>query len=1043
PLATSSIPGDAAAVFSAAGYGSLAELVADFVPGRYRVHLQFEDGTKAMVDLRFAIDVAAYDAGSFPAYVVVEAPAPGAEGVGTGPLLDFDVADWACLVICEDAPGAPVYSVCRGAVETDTHQVPPATLAPGTEYALRVSAQDPATSWLASWSVSTFTTAPLPVVTAFTIDGDATYATSRSVTLHSTCTGEPLECLAGEDADLGGATWQSYAAALPFTLSAGDGEKTVHFRVRNVSGESAVVNDRIVLDTTPPAVVAVTSSSPDGTYGVGATVDVTVTFDEPVQVTGNPQLSLETGSADAVAAYQGGSGTAALEFRFSVLPGHTTTDLDCVAAGALSLNGGSLRDAAGNDAILTVPVGAEAGSLASNADIAIDTHYALEYQAGPGGNIEGTALQVVVHGQDGAPVTAAAADGYHFVSWSDGCTDNPRADTNVQADVSVTAHFAINQYTVVFQPGAHGSLAGGTPTVVITVNHGDPAPVAPAVTPDACWDFSGWAPALPALITEDVATTAQYAQQVYGVTFHAGEHGSLEGGTPDVVVPVDCGDAPPAFPGVTPDEGWLHTGWAPELPGTVTADVATTAQYARITYTLTYTAGDHGAVMGESPQTVEHGSDGSAVTAVPAACYGFVQWSDGSTENPRTDTSATANIAVTAQFGILRYTLTYMAGPYGTVTGPTPQTVDCGADGQAVTAVPGEGYHFVQWSDGVTTATRQDLSVAADLTVTAAFAINEYVVTFAAGPNGSLDGEAVQVVSHGADCSPVTAMADPEYVLHRWTRDGVDHSTDNPLLVTEVIAPMAFVAEFREAEPVPANGPFALNLPAEAFEDGAALWDLSGDYLTPLHGDTLSLHLLHDTKGKITGDGQYTTDIGGKTVFNVPLTVKGGGKGTGGALTVTLGLKGQAVGIPGDDSAKAKVAVKQAFTLDASGPALTGTSVVSTAFGSDKDRFEAGTVMPLPAGADGTYRIELELVDGGKSITGTGMLHLPSGTAFPLLAKGKLADGIAVLKVSGDKADPAAGGIKLTVSIETLEGAWARVLSVSGKAFGQSIAWEK
>ncbi len=47
---------------------------------------------------------------------------------------------------------------------------------------------------------------------------------------------------------------------------------------------------------------------------------------------------------------------------------------------------------------------------------------------------------------------------------------------------------------------------------------------------------------------------------------------------------------------------------------------------------------------------MEHGGDAAAVTAIPDAGYHFVQWSDGSTDNPRTDTNVTANLSVTASF---------------------------------------------------------------------------------------------------------------------------------------------------------------------------------------------------------------------------------------------------------------------------------------------------------------------------------------------------------------------------------------------------------
>lgn len=69
-------------------------------------------------------------------------------------------------------------------------------------------------------------------------------------------------------------------------------------------------------------------------------------------------------------------------------------------------------------------------------------------------------------------------------------------------------------------------------------------------------------------------------------------------------------------------------------------------------FTLTYTAGANGSLIGVTPQTVALGADGSAVAAVPAATYEFVEWSDGSTENPRQDIYVQDDVTVTASFAL-------------------------------------------------------------------------------------------------------------------------------------------------------------------------------------------------------------------------------------------------------------------------------------------------------------------------------------------------------------------------------------------------------
>lgn len=68
------------------------------------------------------------------------------------------------------------------------------------------------------------------------------------------------------------------------------------------------------------------------------------------------------------------------------------------------------------------------------------------------------------------------------------------------------------------------------------------------------------------------------------------------------------------------------------------------------TYTLTYTAGANGSLLGTSPQTVALGADGGPVAAVANTGFVFDDWSDGSTANPRVDYNVTANKTVTANF---------------------------------------------------------------------------------------------------------------------------------------------------------------------------------------------------------------------------------------------------------------------------------------------------------------------------------------------------------------------------------------------------------
>ena len=81
--------------------------------------------------------------------------------------------------------------------------------------------------------------------------------------------------------------------------------------------------------------------------------------------------------------------------------------------------------------------------------------------------------------------------------------------------------------------------------------------------------------------------------------------------------------------------------------------------------------------------------------------------------------SAIGQVAITAT--PKEYTLSYNAGPGGTLTGDTHQTVQEGSDGSPVTAVPDTGFSFFQWSDGLSDPLRTDNEIDGDLTLSAQF----------------------------------------------------------------------------------------------------------------------------------------------------------------------------------------------------------------------------------------------------------------------------------------------------------------------------------
>ena len=101
-------------------------------------------------------------------------------------------------------------------------------------------------------------------------------------------------------------------------------------------------------------VSVVSDAGTDDTYGLGDRVEVRVTFDEPVDVTGTPRIKIDMSSAgwgEKWAAYASGGGTSSLAFVHTVVEPNISKQGIAVLANTLELNGGTIRSG-GNDANL-------------------------------------------------------------------------------------------------------------------------------------------------------------------------------------------------------------------------------------------------------------------------------------------------------------------------------------------------------------------------------------------------------------------------------------------------------------------------------------------------------------------------------------------------------------------------------------------------------------------------------------------------------------------------------------------------------------------
>ena len=122
---------------------------------------------------------------------------------------------------------------------------------------------------------------------------------------------------------------ETNASGFTVTGLANGTEHTFELRARGTGGGTSLAATLAVTPSGSPRIegVAVTSSPGlDGdTYGRGERIRIEVTFDQPVQVEGDPEFGLDAGGP-RVAGYESGSGTGKLVFAYTVLADDSDDD---------------------------------------------------------------------------------------------------------------------------------------------------------------------------------------------------------------------------------------------------------------------------------------------------------------------------------------------------------------------------------------------------------------------------------------------------------------------------------------------------------------------------------------------------------------------------------------------------------------------------------------------------------------------------------------------------------------------------------------------
>ena len=157
-------------------------------------------------------------------------------------------------------------------------------------------------------------------------------------------------------------------------------------------------------------------------------------------------------------------------------------------------------------------------------------------------------------------------EGYTFIGWYNGESEW-NFETPVTADLTLTAKWQINRYTITFD------TAGGSEVPSITQDYGT------AITPPAAptrtgYTFAGWDRESPTTMpAENITLTARWTVNQYTITLKP------ENGGQDIVIKQDYGTAitAPANPTKT---GYTFAGWDKTIPSTMPAgDMTITARW--------------------------------------------------------------------------------------------------------------------------------------------------------------------------------------------------------------------------------------------------------------------------------------------------------------------------------------------------------------------------------------------------------------------------------------------------------------------------------
>lgn len=338
------------------------------------------------------------------------------------------------------------------------------------------------------------------------------------------------------------------------------------------------------------------------------------------------------------------------------------------------------------------------------------------------------------------PITLAdpTREGYTFIGWTEPtllstATKNYCIPVGTTGDLTFTANWQVNQYTITFQ------TSGGSTIASITQDYGTEV-TAPANPTRKGHTFTGWDTTIPATMpAENMTITAQWNINQYTITFNTDGGSAIDPITQNYGTTITA----PANPTKT---GYTFNGWDQDIPSTMPGEnVTIKAKWTANTYTVKFDKNDTAATGTTADQTFTYDQEEElTANGYEKTGYDFLGWSADSSATTATYNNqapvrnltdeADGVVTLYAVWKASTYTVSFNTGehPQSGTAQPAPISVTYDEHyGTLPTITPAPGYTFDGWYNGGNKVEGADaVDITGNVTLTAHYTPIAYTITF-------------------------------------------------------------------------------------------------------------------------------------------------------------------------------------------------------------------------------------------------------------------------------------------------------------------------